>query len=76
MHLARFGWLLQHRHQQIAPLLSVQQRDQSGNAQRKGEPFTKTFIYGSYDGTFIFGEPMVAKAYLETKPATAVLPQR
>jgi hypothetical protein len=42
--------------------------------ERKGEPFTKTFIYGSYDGTFIFGEPMVAKAYLETKPAAAVLP--
>jgi len=38
--------------------------------ERKGEPFTKTFIYGSYDGTFIFGEPMVAKSYLETKPAT------
>jgi hypothetical protein len=42
--------------------------------ERKGEPFTKTFIYGSYDGTIIFGEPMVAKVYLETKPATAGLP--
>jgi hypothetical protein len=35
----------------------------------KGAPFTKTFIYGSYDGAMIFGEPMVAKSYLETKPA-------
>ena len=40
----------------------------------KGAPFTKTFIYGSYDGAMIFGEPMVAKSYLETKPATVVTP--
>ena len=40
--------------------------------ERKGALFTKTFIYGSYDGTFIFGEPMVTKAYLETKPAADV----
>jgi hypothetical protein len=39
--------------------------------ERKGEPFTKTFIYGSYDGAIIFAEPMVAKSYLETKPAVA-----
>jgi hypothetical protein len=38
----------------------------------KGAPFTKTFIYGSYDGALIFGEPMVAKSYLETKPARDV----
>ena len=35
----------------------------------KGAPFTQTFIYGSYDGAMIFAEPMVAKTYLETKPA-------
>lgn len=40
----------------------------------KGEPFTKTFIYGSYDGAMIFGEPMVAMSYLETKPAAVVTP--
>jgi hypothetical protein len=34
----------------------------------KGAPFTKTFIYGSYDGDFIFAEPMVAMVYLETRP--------
>jgi hypothetical protein len=34
-----------------------------------GAPFTQTFIYGSYDGAMIFAEPMVAKTYLETKPA-------
>lgn len=37
--------------------------------ERNGAPFTKTFIYGSYDGTFTFTEPMIAKAYLETKPS-------
>jgi len=30
--------------------------------------FTKTFIYGFYDGQMIFVEPMITKAYLETKP--------
>jgi hypothetical protein len=33
-----------------------------------GQPFTKTFIYGSWNGRFIFVEPMVTKAYLETRP--------
>jgi large repetitive protein len=42
--------------------------------ERKGAPFTQTFIYGSYDGAMIFGEPMVAKSYLETKPAAVVTP--
>jgi hypothetical protein len=37
--------------------------------EHKGEPFTKTFFFGSYDGAFIFAEPMVTIAYLETKPA-------
>lgn len=31
-------------------------------------PFTKTFIYGFYDGSMAFLEPMVTKAFLETKP--------
>lgn len=33
-----------------------------------GQAFTKTFLYGSYDGKLIFLEPMITKAYLETKP--------
>lgn len=33
-----------------------------------GQPFTHTLIYGSYDGKWIFIEPMVTKAFLETKP--------
>jgi len=33
-----------------------------------GQPFTQTFIYGSWDGEVIFAEPMITKAFLETKP--------
>jgi hypothetical protein len=32
------------------------------------QPFTKTFIYGSYNGQIAFLEPMATKSYLETKP--------
>jgi hypothetical protein len=35
----------------------------------KEKPFTKTFIYGFYDGQLIFMEPMVARTYLETRPS-------
>ena len=41
--------------------------------------FTKTFIYGFYDGRMIFVEPMMTKAYLETKPNDLIavaLPQK
>jgi len=33
-----------------------------------GGTFTKTFIWGSYDGKFIFWEPMITRAYLLTHP--------
>lgn len=33
-----------------------------------GQPFQSSFIYGSYDGQFIFIESMVAKSYLESHP--------
>jgi len=39
-----------------------------------GQPFTRTFLYGSYDGALTFWETMVAKAYLETKPAGVPIP--
>ena len=32
-----------------------------------GEQFTRTFIYGSYDGRVAFLEPMITKAFLETR---------
>ena len=34
----------------------------------QGKPFTHTFIHGSWDGRMIFYEPMITKAFLETKP--------
>jgi len=33
-----------------------------------GHAFTKTMLYGSYDGQIIFVEPMITRAYLLTKP--------
>lgn len=33
-------------------------------------PFSKTFIYGFYDGKMIFLEPMMTKDFLETRPNT------
>jgi len=37
-----------------------------------GSPFTSTFIYGTHDGAVIFWEPMITKAYLETKSDVTV----
>ena len=38
----------------------------------KGEIFTKTFVWGSYDGKFTFWEPMVSLNYLLTHPNDVV----
>ncbi|MBO0930166.1 DUF5602 domain-containing protein [Fibrella aquatilis] len=35
----------------------------------KGQPFTETFVYGSYDGKVTFWEQMVALSYLKTSPS-------
>ena len=42
-----------------------------------GQPFASTFIYGSWDGQYIFLEPMITKAYLDNHPAnvTRDIPQ-
>lgn len=32
-------------------------------------PFTRTFIYGSYEGHIIFYEPMISLAYLQSRPS-------
>lgn len=45
------------------------------SAELMGQPFTRTLIYGSWDGRVIFVEPMITKAYLETRPQfSATLP--
>lgn len=33
-----------------------------------GATFTETFIYGSWNGKMIFAEPMITRAFLETRP--------
>lgn len=38
------------------------------SAEFRGQPFTTTFLYGYYDGELAFVEPMLTKAFLETKP--------
>lgn len=35
------------------------------------QTFTRTFLYGSYDGHFIFYEPMITKAYIESVQSVA-----
>lgn len=43
------------------------------------QQFTRTFIYGSWNGQFIFAEPMVTRAFLLSKPdvsAPVRVPQR
>lgn len=40
----------------------------SNSSEFQGLPFTQTFIYGTYDGEIVFAEPMLTKAFLETKP--------
>jgi hypothetical protein len=46
------------------------------SAEFTGSPFTKTFIWGTYNGDVIFWEPMVSRAYLLTHPDDLVnLPQ-
>lgn len=32
-----------------------------------GQPFTETFIFGSFDGKMTFYEPMITKSFIETK---------
>ncbi|MGH7674095.1 MAG: hypothetical protein ACREMV_02390, partial [Gemmatimonadales bacterium] len=38
------------------------------SAEFNGKPFTRTWIYGSYDGRVTFYEEMVALDYLKSKP--------
>lgn len=36
------------------------------------ESLDKTFIYGTWDGRLVFAEPMIARAYLESRPDVTV----
>ncbi len=49
------------------PMMGVHWVDPT-SPELNGQIFSRTFIYGSYDGKMIFVEPMITKAFLETKP--------
>jgi hypothetical protein len=36
-----------------------------------GQPFTHTFIYGTWDGALIFAEPMVTRTFLKSKQSAS-----
>ncbi len=53
------------------PKMGAHAIDPTGDEFTK-KSFTKTFLYGFYDGEMIFVEPMITNAYLETKPDVTV----
>jgi len=53
------------------PLMGLHWHDSTA-VEYHGQPFTRTYIEGSWNGEFIFAEPMVAVAYLLTRPDTVV----
>ncbi len=44
----------------------------SNSGEFHGQPFTRTYVLGSWNGQFIFVEPMVTRAYLLTHPDEVV----
>ena len=40
----------------------------SSKCRFKGQTFTKTFIWGTYNGNVTFWEPMISRSYLLTHP--------
>lgn len=57
----------------VVPQMGMHWTDPSA-PELNGQPFIHTFFYGSYDGVFMLHEPMVTKAFLETKPVGVVTP--
>lgn len=51
----------------VVPAMGNHLIDVSG-PEFNGEPFTRTWMYGAYDGRITFWEEMVTKAYLESRP--------
>ena len=59
----------------FVPLMGVHWLD-GASPELRGATFTKTFIWGSYDGEFVFWEPMMTRDYLLTRPNELIdLPQ-
>ena len=51
------------------PRMGVHWVDATSPELSEGKRFTETFIYGSWDGKVIFAEPMVTRAFLESRPS-------
>lgn len=51
------------------PMMGLHWHDSTA-VEYHGQPFTRTYITGSWNGQFIFAEPMVAVSYLLTRPDT------
>jgi hypothetical protein len=51
----------------FVPFMGVHWLD-GASPELHGATFTKTFIWGSYDGEFVFWEPMLTRDYLLTRP--------
>jgi hypothetical protein len=59
----------------FVPFMGVHWLD-GASPELHGATFTKTFIWGSYDGEFVFWEPMVTRDYLLTRPNEVIdIPQ-
>ncbi len=52
---------------EFVPMMGLHWADPTGTEFTNPGSFTKTFIYGSYDAEFIFYEPMITVAHLESK---------
>jgi hypothetical protein len=52
----------------LVPEMGAHWVDVTSSEFQPGGTFTKTFIWGSYNGEFIFWEPMITLNYLLTKP--------
>ncbi|HEX6308660.1 MAG TPA: DUF5602 domain-containing protein [Longimicrobiales bacterium] len=50
----------------VVPFMGAHWLDAS-TAELNGGEFTRTFLYGSWDGRIIFAEPMITRAFLETR---------
>jgi hypothetical protein len=50
------------------PRMGVHWMDVASPELQPGNVFAETFIYGTWDGRLIFAEPMITRAFLETKP--------
>ena len=56
-----------HDIEAVVPAMGNHLIDLTG-AEFNKQPFTRSFIYGAYDGRIVFYEEMVARAYLLSKP--------